>query len=264
MEYLGYMAAVLIGIVLGLIGAGGSILTIPVLVYLMKIKPIEATSYSLFIVATSALIGVISYFKNKLICFKTVISFGIPSVISIFLTRRYLLHLIPSELYTIGEITITKDMVLMILLAVLMLLSSYSMIKKKAIILEDNSNAPYNYYSIFRQGIIIGILVGLVGAGGGFLIIPALVLLAKLPIKKAIGTSLAIITINSFIGFLSDFSQHKFDWPFLLVFSGLAVLGILLGSYLAKFISGAKLKPTFGWFVLIVGVYIISKELFFN
>lgn len=263
MEYIGYMAAVLIGIVLGVIGAGGSILTIPVLVYLMKITPIDATSYSLFIVATSAFIGAISYFKNKLICFKTVIAFGIPSVISIFLTRRYLLHIIPNKLFTIGETVFTKGMILMILLAVLMLLSSYSMIKKKAVILDDNLNAPYNYYSIMQQGVIIGILVGLVGAGGGFLIIPALVMLAKLPIKKAIGTSLAIIVINSFIGFLSDFSQHEFDWQFLLLFSGLAILGILLGTYLSKFISGAKLKPTFGWFVLIVGIYIISKELLF-
>jgi uncharacterized membrane protein YfcA len=263
MEYIGYMAAVVIGIVLGVIGAGGSILTIPVLVYLMKVKPIDATSYSLFIVATSAFIGVISYFKNKLICFRTVIAFGIPSVISIFLTRRYLLHLIPNELFTIAETTFTKDMILMILLAILMLLSSYSMIRKKVVTLEDHPNAPYNYYSILRQGITIGMLVGLVGAGGGFLIIPALVMLAKLPIKKAIGTSLAIIVINSFIGFLSDFSQHEFDWQFLSLFSGLAVLGILLGTYLSKFISGAKLKPTFGWFVLIVGIYIISKELFF-
>lgn len=264
MEYIGYMAAVLIGIILGVIGAGGSILTIPVLVYLMNIKPIDATSYSLFIVATSAFIGAIGYYKNKLICFRTVIAFGIPSVISIFLTRRYLLHLIPNKLFIIGETIFTRDMTLMILLAVLMLLSSYSMIKKKVVTIEDNSNAPYNYFSILQQGIIIGVLVGLVGAGGGFLIIPALVMLAKLPIKKAIGTSLAIIVINSFIGFLSDFSRHEFDWQFLFLFSGLAVMGILFGTYLSKFISGAKLKPTFGWFVLIVGIYIISKELFFN
>ncbi len=265
MEYLGFIAAILIGISLGLIGAGGSILTIPVLVYLIGISAVDATSYSLFIVGISAFIGVLSYVKNNLICFKTAIVFGIPSVISIFITRKFLLHIIPDSLFFIGSVEITKNIALMLLLAILMMIASYSMIKKNPAIKidEEKHSEEYRTFLIFQQGIIVGILVGLVGAGGGFLIIPALVMLAKLPMKKAIGTSLAIITINSFVGFVSDFGNHQFDWKFLAVFSSFAILGIIIGTYLSKFISGEKLKPFFGWFVLVMGVFIVLKELAF-
>lgn len=266
MEYLGYFAAVLIGVLLGLIGAGGSILTIPVLVYLIGIEPVNATSYSLFIVGVSAFIGGLRYLKNNMICLRTMMVFGIPSVISIFFTRKYLLHAIPDHLFTIGSMEITKNAALMILLAVLMIVASYSMIRKPSSVrmdLHKHNNEQYRYFLIFQQGLIVGTLVGLIGAGGGFLIIPALVVLAKLPMKKAVGTSLAIIALNSSIGFLSDFGTHEFDWKFLFIFSGFAIAGIIIGSYLTKFISGAKLKPGFGWFILVMGVYIISKELFF-
>jgi uncharacterized membrane protein YfcA len=266
MVYLGYIAAVLIGILLGLIGAGGSILTIPVLVYLIGISPVNATSYSLFIVGISAFIGGLRYLKNNLICLRTALVFGLPSVISIFFTRKYLLHAIPDHLFYAGQVEITKDAALMILLATLMVVASYTMIKKPSSVRVDSHkhNEQYRYFLIFQQGIIIGALVGLVGAGGGFLIIPALVMLAKLPMKKAIGTSLAIIALNSSIGFLSDFGVHQFDWNFLFIFSGFAISGIIIGSYLSKYISGVKLKPAFGWFILLMGVYIISKELFLN
>jgi uncharacterized membrane protein YfcA len=266
MVYLGYIAAVLIGVLLGLIGAGGSILTIPVLVYLVGISPVNATSYSLFIVGVSAFIGGLRYLKNNLICLRTALVFGLPSVVSIFFTRKYLLHAIPTHLFNVGQVEITKDAGLMILLATLMLVASYSMIKKPSSVRADlhKHNEQYRYFLIFQQGIIIGALVGLVGAGGGFLIIPALVMLAKLPMKKAIGTSLAIIALNSSIGFLSDFGVHQFDWNFLFIFSGFAISGIIIGSYLSKYISGVKLKPAFGWFILLMGIYIISKELFLN
>jgi uncharacterized membrane protein YfcA len=264
MEYLGYLAAILIGISLGLIGAGGSILTIPVLVYMLGISPINATSYSLFIVGVSAFIGGIRYLQNNLICLRTVLFFGVPSVISIFLTRKYLLHAIPCELFTVGTITVNKNEALMLLLALLMVVAAYSMIRRPKAIkvnLEPNSD-QYRYFLIVQQGIIVGALVGLVGAGGGFLIIPALVMLAKLPMKKAIGTSLAIVTLNSIIGFLSDFGVHQFNWAFLLIFSTFAIAGIILGSYISKFISGTKLKPAFGWFILAMGAFIIAKEIF--
>lgn len=267
MEYLGYTAAVLIGVLLGLVGAGGSILTIPVLVYLIGISPVNATSYSLFIVGISAFIGGLGYLKNNLVCLKTMMVFGFPSVVSIFFTRKYLLHAIPDHLFSLGSIEINKNAGLMILLAVLMVTASYTMIRKSSNVRMDqhkHNNEQYRYFLIFQQGIIVGALVGLVGAGGGFLIIPALVVLAKLPMKKAVGTSLAIIALNSSIGFLSDFGTHQFDWQFLFVFSGFAILGITIGSYLTKYISGAKLKPGFGWFILVMGIYIIGKELFLS
>ncbi|MCW3071535.1 MAG: putative rane transporter protein [Bacteroidetes bacterium] len=266
MEYLGFIAAVLIGISLGLIGAGGSILTIPVLVYLIGIPAVSATSYSLFIVGVSAFIGVLGYVRHRLVCFRTVLVFGIPSVLSIFLTRKYLLHAIPCHLFKIGGMEVTKDGLLMILLAVLMIVAAFSMLRKTTAIRVDRekSNEEYRYFLIFQQGIVVGALVGLVGAGGGFLIIPALVMLAKLPMKRAIGTSLAIIALNSTIGFLSDFGAHQFDWIFLFKFSGFAISGIIIGSYLSRYISSVKLKPAFGWFVFVMGIYIIAKELLLN
>jgi len=266
MEYLGYIAAILIGISLGLIGAGGSILTIPVLVYLIGIPAVEATSYSLFIVGISAFIGVLRYVRSNLVCFRTVMVFGIPSIVSIFLTRKFILHAIPYHLFYLGGIEVTKNVLLMILLAVLMIAAAFSMIRRAPAVRIDGekNNEQYRYFLIFQQGIVVGALVGLVGAGGGFLIIPALVVLAKLPMKRAVGTSLAIIALNSTIGFLSDFGMHTFNWSFLLVFSGFAICGIILGSYLAKYVSGVKLKPAFGWFVLVMAVYIIAKELLFT
>lgn len=266
MAYVGFIAAVFIGISLGLIGAGGSILTIPVLVYLIGISAVDATSYSLFIVGISAFTGVLRYLKHNLVCIKTVLVFGIPSVIGIFLTRKFLLHTIPDHLFYIGNMEVTKNAALMILLAILMIVAAFIMIRKTPNIRPDaeKNNLQYRYFLIFQQGIVVGSLVGLVGAGGGFLIIPALVVLAKLPMKKAIGTSLAIIALNSTIGFLSDFGVHQFDWVFLSKFTGLAIVGIIIGTYLTKFISGVKLKPVFGWFVLVMGIYIISKELFFG
>ena len=261
MEYIGYIAAIFIGVSLGLVGAGGSILTIPVLVYLIGIAPIDATSYSLFIVGVSAFVGSIRYFKENLIASKTLIAFGIPSIITIFFTRKYILHAIPDQLFTIGSMAVSKDVALMILLSILMILASYSMIKKPSTLkVEENQ---FRTFLIFTQGVFVGFIVGLIGAAGGFLIIPALVLLAKLPMKKAVGTALVIIMLNSWVGFFSDFKHHELDWKFLLLFSGLSVIGTFIGGYISKFISGSKLKPIFGWFVLVIGSFIIIKELFF-
>ncbi len=264
MEYIGYIAAIIIGISLGVIGAGGSILTIPVLVYLIGIPPINATSYSLFIVGVSSLVGSITYFKNNLVSLKTVLSFGVPSIISVFLTRKFILHTLPTNFH-FDNIEFTKNTALMILLAVLMILSSYSMIKsqKSAETYVLQKNKSYQTFMLFLQGISIGFIVALVGAGGGFLIIPALVILARLPMKNAIGTALAIIMLNSWVGFFSDFKEHQFDWKFLIAFSTFAVIGIFIGGYISKFISSSKLKPMFGWFVLVTGTYIILKEFFF-
>jgi uncharacterized membrane protein YfcA len=264
MEILGYVAAVLIGLSLGLIGGGGSALAVPVLVYLFHIAPHDAVPDSLFIVGLASLIGAISYIYNKKICFKSIAVFGIPSVVTVYFTRSWFSPAIPSQL-VIGSFTISKDVFLLLVFAILMLAASFSMIRPINLDVPEsrqNTDRAYPYVQMILGGACVGFLAGLVGAGGGFLIIPALVVLARIPMKTAIGTSLLIIAINSGIGFSGD-QQHAnaIQWPFLLLFSSLSVTGIFAGMYLSRFVSGAKLKPAFGWFILAIGTFIISQQL---
>jgi uncharacterized protein len=263
LEILGYVGAIIIGLTLGLIGGGGSILTVPVLVYLSGVTAVTATAYSLFIVGFSSLVGSVTYMRKGLVSFKTALIFGVPSIIAVYITRRYIVPAIPDEVFTLGSLLVTKDILLMLIFAVLMIFASYSMIKGRKETEQEEVEQKFNYPMIILEGAVVGLLTGLVGAGGGFLIIPALVILSKLPMKMAIGTSLLIISIKSLIGFTGDLATREVDWAFLAIFSALAVAGIFLGSYLSNFIPGKKLKPAFGWFVLIMGVYILTKELFF-
>lgn len=261
MEIFGYIASVLIGISLGLIGGGGSILTVPVLVYLFGLDAFLATEYSLFIVGISSVVGSVSYFKKGLVNFKTALVFGIPSIISIFLTRNYMLPLIPGNVFTINEFVVTKDILLLLIFAGLMILASYKMIRKnKEYQLE--THRKNNTLLAAGEGSVVGILTGLVGAGGGFMIIPALVSLLKTPMKVAIGTSLVIISLNSLIGFFSSINDVAINWKLLTTISSIAIVGIIIGSQLSKRIDGRKLKPAFGWFILVMGIYIIMKEVF--
>ncbi len=263
MEIIGYTAAVLIGISLGLIGGGGSILTVPVLVYLFGIDAFLATEYSLFIVGISSLIGSVSYGKKGLVNFKMVLIFGIPSVISIFLTRIYLLPLIPEEVFRVRNFMITRNIFLLLVFAGLMILASYKMIKSNTSEESQESTTDKNNTLLaVGQGSLVGVLTGLVGAGGGFMIIPALVNLLKIPMKTAIGTSLVIISLNSLIGFFSSVNNVKIEWKLLISIAIIAVAGIMIGSQLSKKIDGKKLKPAFGWFILVMGIYIIIKEIF--
>jgi len=264
LEILGYVGAILIGLTLGLIGGGGSILTVPILVYLSGVTAVTATAYSLFIVGFSSLVGSFTYMKKGLVSFKTALIFGIPSIIAVYTTRRFIVPAIPDEVFTLGSLLVTKDILLMLIFALLMIFASYSMIKGRKETEEKEEKQKFNYPLIIIEGAVVGLLTGLVGAGGGFLIIPALVILSKLPMKMAIGTSLLIISVKSLIGFTGDLATREVDWMFLMIFSVLAIAGIFLGSYLSNFIPGKKLKPAFGWFVLIMGVYILTKELFFN
>lgn len=257
---LGYLAALLIGLVLGLIGGGGSILTVPILVYLINIDPVTATAYSLFVVGATALVGTFRNFPKKLVDFKTGLVFAAPALLAVYFTRLYFVPAIPQSLFTVGSFEVTKDNGIMVLFAIIMLLAAYSMIKNKRGEEAVEQEQSFNYPLIVLEGVVVGFLTGLVGAGGGFLIIPALVLLAKLPMKKAVATSLMIIAVKSLIGFVGDVQNMKIDWAFLLLFTALSIVGIFLGIYLNNWIDGKKLKKAFGWFVLLMGVYIIYME----
>ncbi len=286
MEILGYIAAMLIGLSLGLIGGGGSILTVPVLVYLIGLNPVISTAYSLFIVGLTSLVGSYKFYQKGLVSLKTALVFGIPSIVAVYLTRRYLVPAIPENLFTVGDLVVTKGVLLMLLFAGLMVFASISMIKKKKTPAEpvdpvdenidtevdvEHTNPrerhpkpKFNYGGILAEGVVVGTLTGLVGAGGGFLIIPALVLFSKLDMKMAVGTSLLIIAVKSLFGFIGDIYNYQIDWMFLAIFSVISIAGIFIGTFLSTKIHADKLKTYFGWFVLVMGVYIIVKEIFFS
>jgi uncharacterized membrane protein YfcA len=261
LEILGYFGALVIGVVLGLIGGGGSILTVPVLVYLLAINPVTATAYSLFVVGASSLVGAIKNMQKKLVDYRTAIVFAIPAFITVYATRKWMVPAIPESLFSIGGFEITKNIGIMLFFAIIMILASVSMIRENGKKKTKNEAIRYNYPLIILEGIVVGVLTGIVGAGGGFLIIPALVLLAKLPMKKAVATSLLIIAIKSLIGFVGDVQNMDINWLFLSIFTGLSVIGMFIGIYLNKFIDGKKLKKGFGWFVLLMGIYIIWAEI---
>jgi len=269
MEILAYIFAAAIGISLGLIGAGGSILTVPVLVYLAHVEPVLATAYSLFVVGSTALVGGIQNAFKKLVDFKTAIIFGVPSILAVYITRAFIMPWIPNEFHILDSLEVSKGLFLLLLFAVLMVATSISMIrgngKKKEIEKFENNAKPHNYGLVFLEGIGVGTLTGLVGAGGGFLIIPALVLLAGLEMKLAVGTSLFIIALKSLIGFTGDIQTGApIDWSFLLLFTAFSVSGIFIGSWLHQFVDGHRLRKGFGWFVLIMGFYMIFKETIFK
>lgn len=262
MELLGYIASALIGLSLGLIGGGGSILTVPVMVYLFGVQPLLATSYSLFIVGSTSLIGSFSNFQKGLVNLKASLSFGLASVITVFATRKFLMPVIPKEIITIRGFTVTEPFLTMVLFGLLMLVASISMIRDKNDTgPEEECSERNKLFKLLGYGLGIGLVTGLLGAGGGFLLIPALVFLVKLPMKKAVGTSLTIIAMNSLFGFAGDLGHFNIDWTFLLTITAIAVAGIFIGGLLSKKIPGEKLKRGFGWFVLAMGIYIIIKEI---
>ena len=258
MEIIGYIASVCVGVVLGILGGGGSILCIPILVYFFGLDVTTASAYSLFIVGVTSLMGAIPKYKNHLVDLNTAIVFGIPSLITIFTTRKWVVPAIPDIILNVGEFAITRRIVLLGVFALLMVLASIAMIREKA---EPEGNVS-SRLRIAIQGVIIGFLTGLVGAGGGFLIIPALVLLTGLKFKTAVGTSLFIIAANSLTGFVGDLLNHSIDWAFLISITLLAISGIVIGTLLSRNIPGARLRKAFGWFTLAMGIGILYKEIF--
>jgi uncharacterized membrane protein YfcA len=265
MEAIGYFLSALVGISLGLIGGGGSILMVPILVYVFTLDPLLATSYSLFVVGSTSLVGAFNNYWKGLVSIKTASLFGLTSITTVFLTRKLIMPVIPDVLFSIGNFQVKQSMGIMVLFAILMLMSSITMIKSsKEAMPVDTKTSSTDTAKLLLYGVLVGLATGLLGAGGGFLIIPALVLILKMPMKKAVGTSLLIIALNSLIGFTGDLGHIHIDWKFLLLISAIAITGVFIGGALAKKIAGYKLKKGFGWFVLVMGIYILIKELFFK
>lgn len=262
---LGYIGALFVGITLGLIGSGGSILSLPIFVYLFGLNPIIASAYSLFTVGITSLIGSIKNIKYKLIDINTVLYFSLSAALSVYITRKYLIELIPDEIISIGNLIITKEKFLMLFFSLLIYFAGIAMIKKR---IDKRQNlrrkSKYDKVLILVEGAVVGVVTGLVGAGGGFIIIPVLVLFSKLNMKNAIATSLVIISIKSLIGFIGDIENHNIDYEFLITFSLISILGIYIGQALGLKIDGRKLKKGFGYFILIIGICIVIKEAFWK
>jgi uncharacterized membrane protein YfcA len=263
MELIGYIVAVLIGLSLGLIGGGGSILTVPVLVYLFHTEPVLATTYSLFIVGVTSLAGGTKAYMNHLVDFRAVSLFGIPSILTVFIARHFILPAIPQHIARFGTVTINKGTLLMLLFALLMLVAALSMMRHSNDSIAETPGKNQNNgnpLSLLIPGLLIGLVTGILGAGGGFLIIPALVLFIRLPMKTAVGTSLLIIAINSIFGFVFSLGHYPLQWTFLLGFTGLAVAGVFAGSRIGAGMDSQSLKKWFAWFVLAMSMYILVRE----
>ncbi len=256
----GYILFALAGVCLGLIGSGGSILTVPILVYLFHLDPVIATSYSLFVVGITSLNGaVLNYLKGNT-RISLALPLGIISPLTVFTVRRYIFPNIPEHITYIGQWELTRSLLIMVLFAILMFASALSMLKKTPPSFPADIHSPKAYLTLAVFGVGIGCVTGFLGSGGGFMIVPALVIFLKVPMKEAVGTSLLIIAINSLVGFYGDIGHYEFDWLFLIAVTGLSVAGIFLGNRIAGNIAQHKLKTAFGWFVLIMGIYIIVKE----
>jgi len=264
MEVIGYILSLFIGISLGLIGGGGSILAVPVLAYLFCYDEKVATAYSLFIVGSAAMVGGIGHSLNKNVDWRTAIVFGIPAIIGVLITRHFIVPILPEVLISTNSFELTRRMGMFGLFSILMIWAAYTMLTEK----KSKSGSGvviYNYPLIIIEGLVVGSVTGFVGAGGGFLIIPALIVLANLEIKKAIGTSLIIIAMKSLLGFfLGDAMLMIIDWNFLLKFTGLTLIGIFSGVFLGKFIDGKKLKKAFGYFIIVMSIFIFSVEFIIN
>ena len=263
-EIFGYASALVIGISLGLIGGGGSILAVPVLAYLFSVNEKVATAYSLFIVGASALVGGLKQHFKGYVDWRTAIVFGLPAIIGVTVVRKFVVPALPDVLFALGNFDFTRRMGMFGLFAALMIPAAFSMLKTR----KENNNAnkgkvTYNYPLILAEGLLVGGITGMIGAGGGFLIIPALVILANVEMKVAVGTSLIIIAFKSLLGFFfGDALTMEIDWIFLALFTGLSFVGIFIGSYLSNFIDGSKLKKGFGYFIFVMAVFIFYMEFF--
>lgn len=254
------------GLLLGLIGSGGSMLTVPILVYLFGMKPHVAAGYSLLVVGSTAAVGVVNYWRQGLIKTRDTLVFVLPSTFMILLTRGYLVPALPDPILTVLGYSLSRGAFIMSLFALLMLLAGSLMLKPVATSSKNRpSYDPYDHPIKLCLGSgMVGLLAGLVGAGGGFLIIPVLIILYGLTMKQAIGTSLAVIMVNSLLGFQGDWliAGIDIDWSILGPFLGLAILGMFVGIRFNQRVDGVKLKRGFAIFMLLLGCSILLKEMY--
>lgn len=262
----GFVLSFGMGMTLGLLGAGGSILTVPILVYFFNIAPLKATTYSLLIVGLAASAGALNYWTRQLVSFKSAFIFAIPSMCSVFLARSYLIPILPDPMFRLGHVQVGKNEAVMLLFALLMCLSAYFMFrngsKERPLRPQQQAN-PMQLLLLAFYSAGIGLLTGAIGAGGGFLIMPALIEFFRLPFKLAVGTSLTIIAINSLVGFNSDLlNGPSIDWSLLLMLLATTLTGMLTGTYLSKKMDATALRRLFAVFVLVVGVVVLAEQVF--
>ncbi|WP_420146797.1 sulfite exporter TauE/SafE family protein [Spirosoma sp.] len=261
-ELFGYASAIVVGLVIGLAGGGGSILTLPIFIYVFDIPTVLATTYSLFVVGSTSFVGSLNHILKKRVDLPVTAAFALPSFVSVYLSRRFLLPFLPDPMLRIGNYVLSKSDAILYFFAFIMIIAARAMIRNDRPEQGEAADGRPRYGNLALDGLAVGVLTGTIGAGGGFLIVPMLVLLAGLPVHRAVATSVFIIAINSFVGFLGDIHHTPLNWNFLLPFTGLSIIGIFTGMYLAQFVAPDKLRRGFGWFVLIVAMYMISKEIF--
>lgn len=260
-ELFGYASAIVVGLVIGLAGGGGSILTVPIFVYVFGIPTVLATTYSLFVVGSTSLVGSVSHLIKKRVDLRVALAFALPSFVSVYLSRRFLVPALPDPLFRLDHFVLPKSNAILYFFAIVMIIAARAMIRSDSPERGEAADGNPRYGTLALDGLAVGLLTGTIGAGGGFLIVPMLVLLAGLPVQRAVATSVLIIAVNSFVGFLGDIGHTSLNWSFLLPFTGLSITGIFVGMYLARFVPPDKLKKGFGWFVLIVAGYMIFREL---
>lgn len=255
MKFVGYLLALCIGLSLGLIGGGGSVLAVPILIYVMGLAPKTAIATSLAVVGMVSVIGVIPHWRQGNVNFRTAAFFAPTAMIGAYLGAR------------IADLPLITETFQLICFGLVMVTASVLMIRNKgkssegqAEVASKQYNLASHWLAIPLQGLGIGIITGFVGVGGGFIIVPALVLFGGIAMKEAIGTSLLIIAFNSATGFWGYLSQVELDWNLVISFTIAASLGTLVGAYLTRFIDAKNLQKGFGYFVLAVAVFVLIKR----
>ena len=257
----GFALVFFIGVIMGTIGAGGSILTSAVLVYVFCISPVLSASYTLLNVCTISIIGFVQYYRKGLVDINMGLLYALPTLLMVFCMRRFIMPAIPDIIFSNERFTITKNLLVMLAFSLLMITIAWSMIRRPVYTPAVNQKRPSSFVMIL-PGIFTGLLTGFAGAGGGFVIVPALVFFGGLEIKKAIGTSLFIIAINTSTGFIGDYSAGvNYDWFFLIKLVAATVAGMVLSGRIMVKMSNEKLRRLFAYTILTMGCWVIIREL---